>query len=298
MPRPRRTPPRSPSDSPPGAADFVARLESEVVQPFTRLSRLTVVAFPLDWPSVRGPATPPLNPKHPECADLENTTPCRESWDRDVCSMRQRPEVHWHRCPFGKWCALVPAVFKGRCIAAGKLVGYRDLSEHEFAGMVDHLDVLTQGFMRREAAWVAELMGEPPPGEPSGAAATVDPGLAVPRLAADSLIGRVLRHVHENLIRPDLTVKNVADLFGHNADYLAHLFSRKVGVRMSWFIAALRMERAGKLLTSGRERVNQIAPQVGYTNPAAFTQAFHVYTGLAPGEYRRRQRASGGRTPL
>lgn len=53
---------------------------------------------------------------------------------------------------------------------------------------------------------------------------------------------------------------------------------------------ALRRDRACALLARGDQSLGQIADTLGYSEPSAFQRAFKLWTGLPPGDYRRRHR--------
>jgi two-component system response regulator YesN len=52
----------------------------------------------------------------------------------------------------------------------------------------------------------------------------------------------------------------------------------------------IRMERAAELLTSTDLPVREVAARVGYRQPAQFAKAFARRHGVAPTEYRVRER--------
>ncbi len=53
---------------------------------------------------------------------------------------------------------------------------------------------------------------------------------------------------------------------------------------------ALRRDRACGLLARGDRSLAEIADMLGYSEPSAFQRAFKQWTGLPPGDYRRRHR--------
>jgi AraC-like DNA-binding protein len=53
---------------------------------------------------------------------------------------------------------------------------------------------------------------------------------------------------------------------------------------------ALRRDRACALLARGDQSLGRIAEALGYSEPSAFQRAFKLWTGLPPGDYRRRYR--------
>ena len=55
---------------------------------------------------------------------------------------------------------------------------------------------------------------------------------------------------------------------------------------------ALRREMALAQLEKTRKSIAEIAADLGYSEPSAFFRAFHSWTGVAPSEHRKRQRAA------
>ena len=258
-------------------------------RPFTRDTGLTVIPFLMDWPSPRGEATPPAVPVHPECADRTGELACQASWQEHLPHLRDRPDVYTHRCPYGKLCATVPVVFRNRCIAASKLVCYAEAPEDEFERAVEHLDALTEAFIRHECDWVSRCMGAEAPVEPRLPPSTnvVDP---TARPALEGRVAKAIRHVRENLGDPRLRVNTVAHAVHTDPSHLSHLFSVQTGFRLGWFIMAERMQRAAELLLGpDRLRVQDIASKVGHSNSAWFSHAFRLHTGLTPTAFRRRR---------
>jgi AraC-like DNA-binding protein len=188
---------------------------------------------------------------------------------------------------------VVPAVFKDRCIAAAKLVTYGDLDEAEFEGWVDHLDVLVQAFMQREAAWLSSVMSDAPEDVADAPPEAVPPD-KTPQSRRDRRLGGLLRYIETNLTDrgAKLSVKGIADRLEVNPVYLSDWFHRQVGVRLSWYIAAQRMERAKDLLHQPLAQIKDVAPAVGYNNSRAFSQAFGAHTGITPRAFRRSARSA------
>jgi AraC family transcriptional regulator, regulatory protein of adaptative response / methylphosphotriester-DNA alkyltransferase methyltransferase len=56
-------------------------------------------------------------------------------------------------------------------------------------------------------------------------------------------------------------------------------------------LTAVRMERAAELLARSSVTVREVAHRVGYRQPAQFAKAFRRHHGVAPSEFRMRNRA-------
>jgi AraC-like DNA-binding protein len=60
------------------------------------------------------------------------------------------------------------------------------------------------------------------------------------------------------------------------------------------YLTRWRMARATRILQTTNQPLSEVAARVGYEADAAFSKAFKRWTGLAPGEFRRRQRTPTG----
>jgi transcriptional regulator GlxA family with amidase domain len=56
------------------------------------------------------------------------------------------------------------------------------------------------------------------------------------------------------------------------------------------YVLSLRMEEAKQMLETSDDPIDEIAAEVGYTEPAAFRRVFKRATGLAPAQYRQKFR--------
>lgn len=82
------------------------------------------------------------------------------------------------------------------------------------------------------------------------------------------------------------TVAELATKAAMSEEHLRRLSLTETGVSPMRYVTRLRMRHAESLLVSGRYSIAQVAVQVGYENPFAFTTAFKRVTGLPPSQYR------------
>lgn len=61
------------------------------------------------------------------------------------------------------------------------------------------------------------------------------------------------------------------------------------GVHFSDVLSRVRFEQAKKLMSDPDVRIIDIAFELGYSDPAHFSRAFHSWTGIAPSEFQRKQ---------
>lgn len=130
------------------------------------------------------------------------------------------------------------------------------------------------------------------PVNPSDVLRLVHEVVQVPPLTADLiekqerlLIEQVRTWVHDHL-HQDITLIDLSQRFHYSLTYLSMLFKKEIGTGFQEYVLDCRMQRAKHLLLDPALRIADIAQQVGYTNPKAFSIAFRKVCGLPPTEYR------------
>lgn len=84
------------------------------------------------------------------------------------------------------------------------------------------------------------------------------------------------------------TIASMASVAGLSERTFLRRFKKATGLKPTAYMQALRVGKARELLELSSVPFNQIAWQVGYEDPAAFSKVFQRVMGLSPGEYRRR----------
>ncbi|MFC5650379.1 response regulator [Paenibacillus solisilvae] len=86
-----------------------------------------------------------------------------------------------------------------------------------------------------------------------------------------------------------LTLKEVAEQVHVSGSHLFALFKNSGQTFLS-FLTSIRLQRAMELLSGTNLKIYEIVEQVGYSDPAYFTEVFKKYTGRTPHEYRSKSR--------
>jgi AraC-like DNA-binding protein len=102
----------------------------------------------------------------------------------------------------------------------------------------------------------------------------------------DQHIGRALHLMHRKSEEP-WTVDSLARHVGMSRSRFAERFRHLLGIGPMAYLSDWRLRKALTLLHDPRASVQQVARQIGYDSPAAFTRAFSSKFGMAPTEYRR-----------
>ncbi len=103
----------------------------------------------------------------------------------------------------------------------------------------------------------------------------------------DDRLQQVWDEVERNLAAA-WTLARMAHLAGVSKEHLRRLTLGSVGRTPLQHVAFLRMHQAAKLLAASDVPIAQIAEQVGYATPFAFSDAFLHWFGCRPTDYRAR----------
>ncbi|HBI60157.1 MAG TPA: hypothetical protein DDY31_02925 [Lachnospiraceae bacterium] len=104
----------------------------------------------------------------------------------------------------------------------------------------------------------------------------------------DDVVSLAKKYIKEHL-GDNLTVTELAAQYFLSVAYFSKLFKKTVGVGCNYYIFEKRMERAKHLLSGKKQRVSQVASEVGYNDVNYFSLSFKKYTGLSPAEYQEQQ---------
>ena len=107
-----------------------------------------------------------------------------------------------------------------------------------------------------------------------------------PRGLADWQVKKVTGYMQERLDEA-IGLQELADLVNLSRFHFATAFRQATGQSPYGWLTELRISRARQLLGQPELPVTEIALEVGYQTPSAFTAAFRKKTGLTPTEYRR-----------
>ena len=101
----------------------------------------------------------------------------------------------------------------------------------------------------------------------------------------DRRVRRAVELMHAHL-DAELPLEELASAAFLSPFHFARLFKKVTGTSPHAYLAALRIERAQKLLASTDLSVTEIGSRVGYQSPSHFAKAFRTATGLTPRAFR------------
>jgi len=99
----------------------------------------------------------------------------------------------------------------------------------------------------------------------------------------DSLIKFIISHFNQ-----ELSLKQLADYIHLSPEYLSRYFKKCMGMNLSDYINAIRIERASHMLSTTTYSVTDIGIFCGYKSIRSFQIAFKKHIGVSPSEYRKK----------
>ena len=95
----------------------------------------------------------------------------------------------------------------------------------------------------------------------------------------------IIKYINYNYTSPNLSVKNLANMFYFNSSYLNRLIKKYTGLSPKKLIIKLRMERSLILMKKKTMTISEISFKIGYKNQFYFSKEFKEYYGVSPSEY-------------
>ena len=115
--------------------------------------------------------------------------------------------------------------------------------------------------------------------------------LAAPEEQGDKsrYIREALNYIAEHYGDSDISIATVSAAVGISESHLSHLFKKETDYTVAAYITRYRMRAAMKLLEDCRNRVSEVAEQVGYRDITYFSSTFKKIVGMTPFEYQNRR---------
>ena len=132
-------------------------------------------------------------------------------------------------------------------------------------------------------------------GKPPAAPNLIKPTGVTERASTDALaissdIVRRVRDIYMDAIANPPSTAQLAERLGVSRATLDRAFAGDIGLSPSKMLMRLRLDEAKRLMASTDLTLAEIASRLGYCNAAYFTNIFRDSEGIAPKEWRKRQR--------
>ncbi len=86
----------------------------------------------------------------------------------------------------------------------------------------------------------------------------------------------------------DITLKDMADHFNYNPDYIGKLVKKIIGRNLTELVKEKKIKQAEYLLLNTKMSVSDVVAEIGYSNVSYFYRQFKEQVGITPDEYRRK----------
>lgn len=107
-------------------------------------------------------------------------------------------------------------------------------------------------------------------------------------------LSEVKNYIEENFRNPNLTLEQLGDEFSVSPNYLGQLFKKEMGVSVSDYISAQRLEWVLNELAQTDRSAKDIAEDAGYVSSNYFYTYFRKKVGVTPQAYREQIRNGNG----
>lgn len=112
----------------------------------------------------------------------------------------------------------------------------------------------------------------------------------------DKVFTKAIEYIDKHFDDCELSVGTVSDKIGVTSIYLAHIIKQNAGIKLSAYIAQLRVEKAkGLLLRRPYMKMDDIAKECGFFQSRTFSNTFKKYVGVTPSQFRETE---GNKLPL
>lgn len=96
-----------------------------------------------------------------------------------------------------------------------------------------------------------------------------------------------LTYISEHYNDPEISVSTIARSLDLSESHLSHVFKKETSYTLTGYLTSYRMHRAMELLRDCRNKVYEVAEQVGYRDITYFSSAFKKSVGVSPSEYQK-----------
>lgn len=109
------------------------------------------------------------------------------------------------------------------------------------------------------------------------------------RTGEQECVQRAIRYIHMHYAEP-LSLSRMAGETHLSESYFSTLFKKGCGYGFREYLTKVRVDRARELLENTSMSVTEISEATGFDSQSYFSKVFRRSTGLAPSEYRERDR--------
>lgn len=108
-----------------------------------------------------------------------------------------------------------------------------------------------------------------------------------------AMVSKAVSYVDRNY-RRNITLADICSEFLVSTGHFSKCFKRETGVGFAAYVTLVKMERARILLKNPKNRVNEVARMLGYSDYAYFFQVFKKQFGYAPSDIKTSMKKEKG----
>jgi len=101
----------------------------------------------------------------------------------------------------------------------------------------------------------------------------------------DRLLKEVVKYIHKNMTNSNITAREISYSVGVSHSNLYRKIKNITGLSLNEFVRYIRLQKAEKLLSTGKFSVSEVMFQVGFTNHSYFSKCFKKLYRLTPKEF-------------
>lgn len=101
-------------------------------------------------------------------------------------------------------------------------------------------------------------------------------------------IRSIIKYIDQHFNNTQFNQSELSSVFNLSQSYLCSYFKTQTGEKLNQYVTDKRIEYAKDLLHNSHKKINEIALEVGYTDPNYFSSLFKKHVGITPRQYRER----------
>lgn len=90
----------------------------------------------------------------------------------------------------------------------------------------------------------------------------------------------------ESNFKEDITIKHIANAFGYNPSYIAHIFCDQLKIPLRTYLGSIRSEYAASQIKTTNKSLTEIAYDAGFNSLNTFCRCFKKRFSKTPSQYR------------
>lgn len=96
---------------------------------------------------------------------------------------------------------------------------------------------------------------------------------------------QIKKYLDDHFTENELNLSSMGEALGYHPKYMSSVFKQHVGMGISEYLNALRIQHGCTLIAQGFTSIGDISTQSGFTDPQYFSKVFKKQMGLTPGQY-------------